>query len=62
MRLHIGTLFAGLVFTAIGVTFSMEALGWWKLQLSDFRLVGPIALVVAGLAVIVGSIGRSRMA
>jgi hypothetical protein len=58
MRLHIGTLFAGLVYLAIGVTFLFEALGWWTLQIRDFRLVGPLALVVGGLAVIVGSMGR----
>ena len=62
MKLHTGTLFAGLVYLAIGVTFLFEALGWWTLQISDFRLVGPLALVVVGLVVIVGSIGRSRQA
>jgi len=60
MRLHIGTLFAGLVYLAIGVTFLFEALGWWTLQVRDFRLVGPLALVVGGLAVIVVSMGRRR--
>jgi len=62
MKLHTGTLYAGLVYLAIGVTFLFEALGWWTLQISDFRLVGPLALVVVGLVVIVGSIGRSRQA
>ena len=62
MKLHTGTLFAGLVYLGIGVTFLLEALGWWTLQITDFRLVGPLALVVVGLVVIVGSIGRSRHA
>jgi hypothetical protein len=62
MKLHTGTLFAGLVYLAIGVTFLFEALGWWTLQISDFRLVGPLALVVVGLVVIVGSMGRDRHA
>jgi len=58
MRLHLGTLFAGFVYLVIGFTFLAEALGWWAFQWSDFRLLAPLALVVAGLAVIVGSLGR----
>jgi hypothetical protein len=47
-----------LVYAAIGTAFLLEALGWWTFQWSDFRLVAPLALVVVGLAVMIGSIGR----
>ncbi len=60
MRLHNGTLLAGIVFLLIGVAFVLEALGVWTLQIGDLRYIGPIALVVVGVAVVVGSIGRSN--
>ncbi|HLF59926.1 MAG TPA: hypothetical protein VI980_01945 [Acidimicrobiia bacterium] len=59
MRLHRGTLFAGVIYLVIGVVFLLEALGVWTLQISDLTLIGPIALVVLGLAVMVGSMGRA---
>ena len=62
MRFHTGTLFAGLVYLAIGAAFLFEVMGWWTLEIRDFRLVGPLALVIGGLAVIVGSVGRNKHA
>jgi hypothetical protein len=59
MRLHKGTLFAGVVFLAIGVTFILEALEVWSIRIVDLRYIGPIALVVLGVAVVIGSMGRS---
>lgn len=58
MRIHTGTLFAGLVFLAVGIAFILEAVGAWNLTLGELRYVGPLALVVAGLAVVIGSLGR----
>ncbi|HKX74408.1 MAG TPA: hypothetical protein VJR05_03375 [Acidimicrobiia bacterium] len=58
MRMHLGTLFAGLVYLTIGAAFTFEALGWWSFQWSDFRLLAPLSLVAIGLAVVVGAIGR----
>lgn len=58
--MHFETLCAGLVYLVLGVTFLSEALGWWTLQIRHFRLIGPLALVVGGLAVIVGSMGRRK--
>jgi hypothetical protein len=55
MRIHRGTLFAGVVYLGIGVAFILEALEVWALQIGDLRFVGPIALVVLGLAVVIGS-------
>jgi hypothetical protein len=55
MRIHTGTLFAGVVYLGIGVAFILEALEVWALQIGDLRFVGPIALVVLGLAVVIGS-------
>lgn len=55
MRIHRGTLLAGVVYLGIGVAFILEALEVWTLQIGDLRYVGPIALVVLGLAVVIGS-------
>lgn len=55
MRFHAGTFIAGLIYLAAAVAFALEALGVWTLQLSDLRFVGPLALVVAGIAVLFGS-------
>ncbi len=60
MRLHKGTLFAGVLYLMIGVAFILEALDVWTLQISDLRYIGPIALVVLGIAVVIGSMGRSN--
>lgn len=60
MRMHAGTMFAGLVYLAVGLSFVAEALGWWDLQVADLRYAGPVALVVAGFAVMVGSIRGSQ--
>lgn len=60
MNIHKGTFFAGLIFLAIGVAFVLEALELWTLRFSDLRLIGPLALVVIGIAVIMGSLGARR--
>ena len=59
MRLHKGTLFAGVIYLGIGIVFLLEALEVWTLQISDLTVVGPVALVILGLAVVVGSLGRT---
>jgi len=59
MRLHKGTLFAGVIYLGIGIVFLLEALEVWTLQISDLTVVGPMALVVLGLAVVIGSLGRT---
>ena len=58
MRMHAGTLFAGVVYLGIGIAFILEALDVWTLQIGDLRLIGPIALVVLGVAVVIGSMRR----
>ena len=62
MRMHTGTLFAGVVYLTVGLAFIAEALDWWTLQMDDLRYMGPLALVVAGIAVVFGSINSSRSA
>lgn len=62
MRFHAGTLFAGFIYLMVGVVFVLEALGYWSLRLSDLRYLGPLALVVVGIAVVVGSVTRSASA
>lgn len=58
MRVHVGTLFAGAIYLAVGIAFIFEALGAWTLSISDLRFVGPLALVVAGVAVVIGSLSK----
>ncbi len=59
MRFHPGTMLAGFIYLVVGVSFVLEALGYWTLRLSDLRYIGPLALVVAGMAVVVGSVSRN---
>jgi len=61
VKLHYGTLFAGVLYLVIGLGMVAETLGWWDLTLRDLRYVGPLALVVAGLAVVAGSVARDRV-
>jgi len=58
MRLHRGTLFAGAVYLIVAIVFMLEALDVWTLRIGDLRYIGPIALVLIGLAVAIGSLGR----
>ena len=50
-----GSLIAGLVFTAIGIAFVLEASDAWSFELSDFRFIGPLVLIVIGIATLVGA-------
>jgi hypothetical protein len=59
MRFHIGTFTTGLVFTAAGVAFVLEALGLWTLQVADLRVIGPVVLVVIGVALLAGGWNRT---
>lgn len=58
MKLHLGTLVAGIIYLVVGVAFVFEALGYWSLRLSDLRYAGPLALVAVGVAVLIGSLTR----
>ena len=58
MRLHRGTLFAGVVYLMVAIVFMLEALDFWTLRIGDLRYIGPIAVVLIGLAVGIGSLGR----
>lgn len=59
MKVHLGTLLAGLIFLVVGVAFTLEALGYWSLELSDLRYLGPAALIAVGLAMVGGSLTRN---
>jgi hypothetical protein len=60
MNIHKGTFITGLIYLAIGVAFVLEALDVWTIRFSDLRLIGPLALVVIGVAVIIGTLGGTR--
>lgn len=57
-RLHAGTLLAGMIFLATGVVFVLEAVGVWTMSIADLRFIVPLAMVVVGVAVIIGSLSR----
>src|SRR5690606_6048363 len=56
MKMHIGSFVTGLVFLAVGVAFALEAAGVWEFRISDLRLIGPLALVLIGVSIIVGPV------
>jgi hypothetical protein len=49
---------AGVVYLILGVAFVLEALDVWNVRLTDLRLLLPGALVVIGIAVIIGTVGQ----
>ena len=51
MRLHIGTLTAGVVFALLGILLTLDALEVVEL---DIALIGPVALITVGLALLAG--------
>jgi hypothetical protein len=51
-------LFAGVLYLMVAIVFMLEALDVWALRIGDLRYIGPIALVLIGLAVGIGSLGR----
>lgn len=54
-NLDIGGLLAGLLFTALGIAFVLEASGAWSFELGHFRFIGPLVLIVIGLTTLVGA-------
>ena len=58
MKLHTGTLIARVVYQVVGIAFDFEPLDYWKFRLSDLRYIGPLALVVIGVTVLVGALTR----
>lgn len=54
-NLDIGSLMAGLLFTALGVAFVLEASGQWSFELGHFRFIGPLVLIVIGVTTLVGA-------
>lgn len=60
MKLSKGSLVAGLIFVAMGIGFTLEALGVWDVRVGDLRAIGPLTLVVIGVLLILGAIGRSN--
>jgi hypothetical protein len=60
MTIYKGALIAGVIYLVLGVAFLLEALDVWAFELGDLRLVGPIGLLLIGVGVAVGAIGRAR--
>ncbi|MEX0863478.1 MAG: hypothetical protein WD269_01220 [Acidimicrobiia bacterium] len=60
MRLHRGTLLAGVIYLALGVAFLLEAMDIWTVRVADLRILFPAALVAIGIAVIIGTVARGN--
>jgi hypothetical protein len=45
----------GVVFSVFGTALLTERIGWWDLEAIDLGLVGPLVLVMVGVAVLVSS-------
>lgn len=54
-QLDAGSLIAGLLFTGLGIAFLLEASGQWTFELDHFRFIGPMVLIVIGIATLVGA-------
>jgi hypothetical protein len=57
-EIDLGSLGTGLAFTLVGAAFVLEAAGAWTFSLVDLRILGPLALILIGVAVL--STGRRR--
>ena len=54
-RFDLGSFVAGILFMALGLAFALEADGQWTFQLSHFRYVGPLVLIVIGVSILAGA-------
>lgn len=54
-RFDLGSFIAGVLFMALGLAFALEADGQWTFQLSHFRYVGPLVLIVIGISILAGA-------
>lgn len=55
-----GTFLTGAFLAAMGAAFVLEAAGAWTFRLTDLRMVGPVALILVGAAVLVSAAGRDE--
>lgn len=55
-RFHPGTFTSGLIFAVLGAVFVAENRGWWTFELRDLRLMGPVLVILIGVAVLMGSL------
>ena len=60
MTIYKGALTAGVIYLVLGVAFLLEALDMWAFEIGDLRLLGPISLLLIGIGVAAGAIGRAR--
>ena len=51
-RMHVPTFVWGVVLTAFGVVFTLEALDVWEFSLGDLRYAGPLVLVTIGVILV----------
>jgi drug/metabolite transporter superfamily protein YnfA len=55
-RFHPGTFTTGLIFAAFGAVFLAENRGWWTFEPNDLKLMGPLLVILIGVAVLMGSL------
>lgn len=58
-RFDLGSFLWGIFFVVVGAGLWAEQLGWWDLDFSSIRYLGPILLLVVGVIVFATSF-RSR--
>lgn len=58
-RFDLGSFLWGCVFVVVGGALWAEQLGWWDLDFSSIRYLGPVLLLVIGVIVFATSF-RSR--
>lgn len=59
-RFNLANMSWGLVFTALGVAFLLEAGDVWHLEDLDVGLIIPLVLLTIGVIVLLGSFGLGR--
>lgn len=48
----------GLFFAAVGVAFVLEAEGAWTFRFSQLAVVGPVLMILGGLALLTSAVHR----
>ena len=57
-HVDVGGFLTGLFFLVVGVAFALEAAGVWAIDLVDYRIIGPVVLILVGMGVMAGAASR----
>jgi hypothetical protein len=59
-KLDVGSFITGLFFTIVGVAFVLEGAGAWTFRLGHLRIVGPLIILLVGIAVLISSMAGAQ--